>query len=441
MQGIKSVLCDENGWNSDNVFIGEKSGKYDKVVSRVVSKVDINSIVGDTNRFALVAIDADNVISTMRTGFDGRDTISRIATFSSILSDFFSFVIPNMFEDSIIINVNANRVILICNSDSVLENVIDLMDNFKQYTNNKLTLSIAVQLLNLNQRLFSLTLYCEDGQFANNKALHNVRKGSFTTDSMNCSDLSVNLDNFSLNSAQIYSLNNSFVATCRSKGSQKVDVFVCENFVSSKNGLFVIKAGTEIRDSSPQAKTHGTAEAYILRQRYSEVKGNKRFTTTNVVLSSLNMVAVFINGYNISAPDAFSIPTELRTGLTNYEALKKMYVKDNDIVQTNSVDDSITRAKSFMDIALEEVSQALKTALSNYEKELEQLKQQNKKLSDKLNSAEDEIKVLTKSNETLVETNKSLANSLKVVEDLVDAVKSETVLTAITKLSEYKRVS
>lgn len=176
MQGIKSVLCDENGWNSDNVFIGEKSGKYDKVVSRVVSKVDINSIVGDTNRFALVVIDADNVISTMRTGFDGRDTISRIATFSSILSDFFSFVIPNMFEDSIIINVNANRVILICNSDSVLENVIDLMDNFKQYTNNKLTLSIAVQLLNINQRLFSLTdlfnKYLNDIKGSGGNAIH-----------------------------------------------------------------------------------------------------------------------------------------------------------------------------------------------------------------------------------------------------------------------------
>lgn len=157
MQGIKSVLCNENGWNSDNVFIGEKSGKYDKVTSGVVSKVDIGSIVGDTNRFALVAIDADSVISTMRTGFDGRDTISHIATFSSILSDFFSSVIPSMFEDSIIINVNANRVILICNSDSVLENVIDLMDNFKEYTNNKLTLSVAIQLLGLNQRLFSLT--------------------------------------------------------------------------------------------------------------------------------------------------------------------------------------------------------------------------------------------------------------------------------------------
>lgn len=94
-----------------------------------------------------------------------------------------------------------------------------------------------------------------------------------------------------------------------------------------------------------------------------------------------------------------------------------------------------------MDIALEGVSQTLKTALSDYEKELEQLRQQNKNLSDKLNSAEDEIKVLTKSNETLIETNKSLANSLKVVEDLVDSVKSDTVLTAITKLSEYKRVS
>lgn len=85
--------------------------------------------------------------------------------------------------------------------------------------------------------------------------------------------------------------------------------------------------------------------------------------------------------------------------------------------------------------------QTLKTALSDYEKKLEQLRQQNKNLSDKLNSAEDEIKVLTKSNETLIETNKSLANSLKVVEDLVDSVKSDTVLTAITKLSEYKRVS
>lgn len=156
MQGIKSVLCDEGGWNSDKVFVGEKTGKYDKALSGVVPKVDIKSIVGSTNRFALVAIDADKVIDTMRTGFEGRDTISRIATYSSILSDFFSDVIPSMFEDSIIINVNANRVIFICNSDSVLENMTDLMDNFKAYTNDKLTLSIAVQLLNVNQRLFSL---------------------------------------------------------------------------------------------------------------------------------------------------------------------------------------------------------------------------------------------------------------------------------------------
>lgn len=157
MQGIKSVLCDENGWNSDNAFVGEKTGKYDKATSGVVSKVDIESIVGDTNRFALVAIDADKVIDTMRTGFDGRDTISRIATYSSILSDFFSDVIPSIFEDSIIINVNANRVIFICNSDNILENMTDLMDNFSAYTNDKLTLSIAVQLININQRLFSLT--------------------------------------------------------------------------------------------------------------------------------------------------------------------------------------------------------------------------------------------------------------------------------------------
>lgn len=156
MQGIKSVLCDESGWNSDKVFVGEKSGKYNKAVTGVVPKVEIDSIVGDTNRFALVAIDADKVIDTMRTGFEGRDTISRIATYSSILSDFFSDVIPNMFEDSIVINVNANRVIFICNSDSVLENMTDLIDSFKEYTNNKLTLSIAVQLLNVNQRLFSL---------------------------------------------------------------------------------------------------------------------------------------------------------------------------------------------------------------------------------------------------------------------------------------------
>lgn len=157
MQGIKSVLCDENGWNSDKAFVGEKTGKYDKATSGVVSKVDIESIVGDTNRFALVAIDADKVIDTMRTGFDGRDTISRIATYSSILSDFFSDVIPSIFEDSIIINVNANRVIFICNSDNILENMTDLMDNFSAYTNDKLTLSIAVQLININQRLFSLT--------------------------------------------------------------------------------------------------------------------------------------------------------------------------------------------------------------------------------------------------------------------------------------------
>lgn len=157
MQGIKSVLCDENGWNSDKVFVGEKTGKYDKALTGVVSKVDIKSIIGNTNRFALVAIDADKVIDTMRTGFDGRDTISRIATYSSILSDFFSDIIPSMFEDSIIINVNANRVIFICNSDNVLENMTDLMDNFSAYTNDKLTLSIAVQLININQRLFSLT--------------------------------------------------------------------------------------------------------------------------------------------------------------------------------------------------------------------------------------------------------------------------------------------
>lgn len=157
MQGIKSVLCDENGWNSNKVFVGEKTGKYDKAISGVVSKVDIESIVGDTNRFALVAIDADKVIDTMRTGFEDRDTISRIATYSSILSDFFSDVIPSIFEDSIIINVNANRVIFICNSDNVLENMTDLMDNFSAYTNDKLTLSIAVQLININQRLFSLT--------------------------------------------------------------------------------------------------------------------------------------------------------------------------------------------------------------------------------------------------------------------------------------------
>ena len=157
MQGIKSVLCDENGWNSNKVFVGEKTGKYDEAKSGVVSKVDIESIVGDTNRFALVAIDADKVIDTMRTGFEDRDTISRIATYSSILSDFFSDVIPSIFEDSIIINVNANRVIFICNSDNVLENMTDLMDNFSAYTNDKLTLSIAVQLININQRLFSLT--------------------------------------------------------------------------------------------------------------------------------------------------------------------------------------------------------------------------------------------------------------------------------------------
>lgn len=157
MQGIKSVLCDENGWNSNKVFVGEKTGKYDEAISGVVSKVDIESIVGDTNRFALVAIDADKVIDTMRTGFEDRDTISRIATYSSILSDFFSDVIPSIFEDSIIINVNANRVIFICNSDNVLENMTDLMDNFSAYTNDKLTLSIAVQLININQRLFSLT--------------------------------------------------------------------------------------------------------------------------------------------------------------------------------------------------------------------------------------------------------------------------------------------
>lgn len=156
MQGIKSVLCDENGWNSNKVFVGEKTGNYDEAISGVVSKVDIESIVGDTNRFALVAIDADKVIDTMRTGFDGRDTISRIATYSSILSDFFSDVIPSIFEDSIIINVNANQVIFICNSDNVLENMTDLMDNFSAYTNNKLTLSVAVQLININQRLFSL---------------------------------------------------------------------------------------------------------------------------------------------------------------------------------------------------------------------------------------------------------------------------------------------
>ena len=156
MQGIKSVLCDESGWNSDKVFVSEKTGKYDRVLSGVAPRVDVKSIVGSTNCFALVVIDADKVIDTMRTGFDGRDTISRIATYSSILSDFFSDVIPNMFEDSIIVNVNANRVIFICNSDSILENIIDLMDNFKAYTNDKLTLSVAVQLLNTNQRLFSL---------------------------------------------------------------------------------------------------------------------------------------------------------------------------------------------------------------------------------------------------------------------------------------------
>ena len=36
MQGIKSVLCDENGWNSDKAFVGEKTGKYDKAISGVV---------------------------------------------------------------------------------------------------------------------------------------------------------------------------------------------------------------------------------------------------------------------------------------------------------------------------------------------------------------------------------------------------------------------
>lgn len=425
MKNFYEVVSCESLRNSEKIFVVVNKNKDFVLVKELSGSVLYALSIGDIN-LALVTTDRiktgseDNMY--IRGIFKGANGIVNICTLSE-----------NSFSNDI------NLIGLIMPE---LDKTIQWQSGLKSnegainYYKNHIK-GIIVSDINNDD----VTLYCENDQFANNKALHNVRKGSFATDSMDCSDLSVNLDNFSLNSAQIYDLNNSFIATCKSKGSQKVDVFVCENFVSSKNGLFVIKAGTEIRDSSPQAKTHGTTEAYSLRQRYSAVKGNKRFTTTDVVLSSLNMVAVFINGYNISAPDAFSIPTELRTGLTNYEALKKMYVKDNDIVQTNSVDDSITRAKSFMDIALEGVSKELKIALSGYEKELEQLRQQNKKLSDKLNSAEDEIKVLTKSNETLIETNKSLANSLKVVEDLVDGVKSEKVLTAITKLSEYKRVS
>lgn len=116
------------------------------------------NIQKNTNRMSVIVVDGDKILDTMINGFrkEGEDysTVSRVATYSSTLSNFFDSYIEEQLGDNVyVLHINANKVIVLCNSDNAAETALDINQLFSNYTSGKLNLSMTVKNININSRL------------------------------------------------------------------------------------------------------------------------------------------------------------------------------------------------------------------------------------------------------------------------------------------------
>lgn len=120
-------------------------------------KANIVDFLQDSKNIAIMIIDADKVIQNMKENLSSDSTISRVNTYSEVIANFFQVYLPREFENiAYIININANRVILLCDNDNALMSAQNIMSLFSKYTYNKLTLSIVIHTVSLKQRIVDL---------------------------------------------------------------------------------------------------------------------------------------------------------------------------------------------------------------------------------------------------------------------------------------------
>ena len=166
--GMTSYLTKDGNWKLD-AFVGEEHfTKQCKICGKLltteelcdnckkekefVRKLDKDAF--SDKRLAVIAIDADRVIETFNKVLNEDDTtISRINTYTEYLSLFFSSYLPKeLGTDAYVVNLNANRALVLCSQDMALDFVRSIRELFGLYTCEKLTLSIVVKTIDKRAR-------------------------------------------------------------------------------------------------------------------------------------------------------------------------------------------------------------------------------------------------------------------------------------------------
>ena len=128
----------------------------------------------NSNKIGFIVVDADKVLEKMRNGFITDDidhgTISRVATYSNIIANFFGdYLREQLGENVYLININSNKVIIACDMTNAVETTKDIIDMFNQYTLGKMTLSSSIYIFKVNERVNNLV-------YKSNTSLYMIKK-------------------------------------------------------------------------------------------------------------------------------------------------------------------------------------------------------------------------------------------------------------------------
>lgn len=168
VNGMVSYLTKDGKWNLDSFVSEEHFTKSCKCCGKLLTDEELcdnckkeTSFIRhfDTDffvnkRLAVIAIDADKVIETFNKVLNEDDTtISRINTYTEYLAKFFSEYLPReLGTDAYVVNINANKVLVLCAQEMALDFVRSIRELFAMYTCEKLTLSIVVKTIDKKAR-------------------------------------------------------------------------------------------------------------------------------------------------------------------------------------------------------------------------------------------------------------------------------------------------
>lgn len=163
VNGLEDTLKSNNEWDPIKFIIEKKNiqTSIDNAVNTEESFAEFKESVKQMdNKMAFICIDGDKTIETMEKCFQSADiddgTISRVSTYTNILKTFFEEYIKDNFPDEYIININSNKVIIASSITNIIGKVDDIRKLFKQYTLGTMSLSIAVHVYNINNKLIDI---------------------------------------------------------------------------------------------------------------------------------------------------------------------------------------------------------------------------------------------------------------------------------------------